>query len=248
MAFTGLVFVGVIFLIIVLIIICAVVFLVVGLLIRKTHKTASKVFLFLSGMNFALIIAGIVMVIMPHPKTLRTQDGSEIKIQQSWIDEYDECLQNRDINALDSLLGEHSEMALYYDTNRVMLLDYGMYNLDINLMQCAIRHGAKFDDPLRYEHTIFYNSLDSFFDCLDYPTQNKTALHNEGAISDKMIQCVKYAIEHGAKLDYQNNTNNGYQNFYDEASAWVSRDNTVTPREEEFLQYLYYKLQEEKTK
>ena len=101
---------------------------------------------------------------------------------------------------------------------------------------------------MSYDHLIFYNSLDSFFDRIDYPKQDKEILHHPGVTNDEIIHTVKFAIEHGAKLNYHNNTDNGYQNFYEEAAEWVKRDDFVTVQETEWLNYLFQELQEETKK
>ena len=247
MAFMGLMFAGILLLIIGLIVICGIVFLVIGLIIRKKHRTVSNVLFLFSGINLAVVIGVIVIMVMPYPEIIRTNDG-EVKISQSLIKDYNRCLQNKDIQSLNTLLDKHPEMLYYYDVNRVMLIDYGMYNLNIEIMQCAFRHGATFDNPLSYDHLIFYNSLDSFFDRIDYPKQDKEILHHPGVTNDEIIHTVKFAIEHGAKLNYHNNTDNGYQNFYEEAAEWVKRDDFVTVQETEWLNYLFQELQEETKK
>ena len=127
-------------------------------------------------------------------------------------------------------------MIYYYDNNHVMLLDYGLYNCDVEIMEIAVDAGAKFDEPLRYDHMLFYSSLDSFFSELDYPRWEKdeSQVTKEGKTTQEMIDTIEYAIDHGAKLKWE--TNNDYDSFAAQARKWIKLDNNRSELDSQLLQ------------
>ena len=237
MAFMGLMIVGIILFILGLLGIFSLLFLVIGFFIRKKHKKISNVLFTLSGINITILAVILFMIFLPKPKTVETPNG-KARLYPSWISQYEKYLDTNDTEGMGKLIEKHPEMIYYYDSNRVTLLDYGMYNLNIELMKIAIDHGAVFDDPLTYDHLIFDNSFHSFFQELDYPAWKKEVTHEKGVTTDEMIETVTYMIEHGASLEYENSTDYGYHNFYEQAADWVMEDGTMSRKDRQLLQLI----------
>jgi hypothetical protein len=118
-----------------------------------------------------------------------------------------------------------------------MLLDYGLYNCDIDIMQIALDNGAVFDEPLRYDKMTFYSSLDSFFSELDYPSwkRDESELTIEGNTTDKMLKALEFAINNGAEVSWDVYGGTQKENFYDEALVWVEKDGQVSDKDAELL-------------
>ncbi len=244
MAFIGIMIIGIILLIILGITIFTMVALIIGLVNKKKHQHLSRVMLILSGIG-ALCLAGILLFIfIPRPEMIETPNG-EVKVKKSMIEDYKECLYNRDLAGLKELLDEQPALVYYRDANLVTMIDYGMYNTDIELMQLAWDYGATFDNPITYEHTVFDNSAHSFFVRLDYPEQEKTVLHEKGVTTKDIIATVEFMIEHGAEFTYSQNTNRNNGNFYNDALWWVMLDDTQSDLDEELLEVIEEGMKED---
>lgn len=237
MAFMGIFFMWIAAAVLIGLIFFALLFFVIGLILRKKHKIAARVMFVLAGINLLIVVGALLFVFLPHSMTVETPDG-KASLKPSWISEYNELIEANDIEGLDMLFDRHPDMIYYYDVNRVMPLDYGLYNTNIELMQCAIDHGAVFDDPLRYDHMVFCNSLSSFFSELDYPAWEKSEVHETGVTTDDIIETVRFAIDHGASPVYKMNNQNPYPSFYEHAEEWVKADGAVSPKDRELLKLI----------
>ena len=234
MTFMALAVVGIILVIIGVVFAIALILFIIGLCLRKKHKKAAKVLFIIAGINAGLLAVVLLYIYIPKPEIIETRDG-EVSIFPSWISKYEEYLDEGDTEGMRKLVEKHPEMIYYYDSNRVTLLDYGMYNLDVEIMQLAIDNGAIFDDPLTYDHLTFENSFDSFLDRLDYPDWEKEVNHKVGETTDEMLETVEFMINHGARLDYPNAYGYEYQNFYEEATDWVNSDNYLSDKDKKLL-------------
>lgn len=234
MAFMGLMVVGIILILLGIMFVLAAVLFIIGAVLRKKHRKASKVLFVLAGINAGLLAVILLFIFIPRPKTIQTRDG-EAKIYPSWISKYEKYLDENDTEGMRKLIEKHPEMVYYYDVNRVTLLDYGMYNLDIELMQIAIDNGAIFDDPLTYDHLIFENSFESFFERLDYPEWEREVTHKKGETTDEIIATVEFMLNNGASLIYENAYEYEYQNFYEEAKIWVMEDYDFSDKDKQLL-------------
>lgn len=240
MAFMGMVFVMVALAVLGALLLFALIFFVIGLILRKKHKIAAGILFVLAGLNVLIVGGVILLVVLPSPKTVDTPDGTAT-LKPSWISKYRECIAANDIEGLNRLFDRHPEMIYYYDANHVMPLDYALYNTNIPMMQCALDHGAVFDDPLRYDHMAYdCGSLCSFFHDLDYPDWEKTEtdLHQEGAATDDIIETVRFAIAHGASTVHIPFGNHSDGAIYEDALYWVQLDGIVSPKDKEFLALL----------
>lgn len=245
MAFMGIMIMGIILMVILGIIIFTIVTLIIGLVNKKKHKILSRVMLILSGVG-ALCLTGILLFIfIPRPEVIETPNG-EVKVKQSIIEDYKSCLDNGDLVGLKELLDEEPALVYYSDANRVTMIDYGMYNTDIEMMQLAWDYGATFDNPITYEHLLFDNSAHSFFVRLDYPDWEKEVLHEKGVTTEDIIATVEFMIDHGAELTYSEDTNGYTGNFYDDALWWVMLDNVQSDLDKELLEVIEEGMKGEK--
>lgn len=162
MAFIGLVIVGIILFILGVMSILSILFFLIGIIVRRKHRKISNVLFALGGIDIIILAAILLLIFLPKATHVETPNG-EVKLKPKWISQYEKYLDSNDTEGMRKLIEKHPEMIYYYDINRVTLLDYGMYNLNIEFMQIAIDHGATFDDPLTYEHLTYDNSFHSFF-------------------------------------------------------------------------------------
>lgn len=234
MAFFGLMIMWILLLIFIGIVIFTIVTLIIGLIIKKKHKKVSNVLFVLSGIGMLTIVGVLLYVLIPRPEVIETPTG-EVEIKKSCIENYKEYMEARDLDGLRELLDEYPELIYYQDVNRVTLLEYGMYNTDIEIMQLAIEYGAVFDDHLVYSHLTFENSFDSFFSRLGYPKNKKEKLYEEGVVTEDICVTVEFMIENGASLEYSGIENHQYANFYEEACDWSGKDNVYGKWDSELL-------------
>ena len=238
MAYIGIVIMWILILIFCVIGIITVATLIIGLIIRKKHKVASSVLLVVSGVGVAIIIGVLVFIFGPKSEMIKTPSG-EVELKAMWISEYRKCLDNEDIKGLREILSKHPEMIHYMDVNCVTLIDYGMYNTNVDIMELAIEYGAVFDNPMVYDRLTFYNSFDSLFNRLDYPDweREENELHEEGVTTDDIIETVQFMIVHGASLNY-GKTRYLYKSFYEEASVWVMLDGFFSDKDKMLLELI----------
>ena len=240
MGFMGLIFAGIVLIILGVVVGLGFIALIIGIVLAITKRKKAAIVLFcISGIMLGGVILLVVLAVIPKPTTVETHDGKAM-LMPSWIEQYQKCLDEHDIEKLEKLIDNHPEMVYYYDQNRVMLLDYGLYNCDVEIMRIALSNGAKFDEPLRYEHMVFYSSLDSFFAELDYPDWKKSPeeLTTKGATTDEMIAAVTFAIDNGVKLTWEVNHDFQSDNFFDKAADWVNLDGVISEKDIELLKLL----------
>ena len=240
MAFAGMMMVGVILLLLCGFVAAGIIMLISGIVLRaKRHKKSSGILFIISGIMLGMVLVFVLLAVMPKSEKVPTPAG-DVVIRPSWIGKYEECLKTHNLEELKALVDTHPDMIYYYDVNHVMLLDYGLVNCDIDIMQIALDKGAKFDDPLRYDYMVFYSSFDAFFPELNYPEWEKSSeeLILEGETTDEMIQATAFAIEHGAKLKWEINPEHETNNFFDKAANWVAVDGIISETDEAFLKMI----------
>lgn len=200
-----------------LMIMCSAIFLVVGLLLLKTHPIITIILFIFSGLNLLGLTAWKIYK-YNFKETIVTSDG-EVKIKQSKCLKYEEYVESANIEKINGLLDRYPEMIYYkiHDKNRQTLLFYGLYHCDIDIMQCALSHGKQFNDPAL---NINSNFLRHFFAYMNRNTTNE------------IINTVKFALQHGAEVVYED------WNFYEQASEWVKKDNVISPKDEELLELI----------
>lgn len=234
MAFMGIFIMWIFFLILGGIAFFGFILLIIGIVLKiKKHNKSSTVFFIISGIMFAIVLSIIIYIFIPKSVKVPTPEGEAV-IKPSWMKKYHEYLETHDLERLRNLVEKHHDMIYYYDTNSVMLLDYGLYNCDIDIMRIALDNGAKFDEPLKYNHKSFDSSLDSFFTYLDYnkPREEETLT---GEATEKMIEAIEFAAENGAKLKWENFSNEP-EYLFDEAAKWVELDEVISETDNKLLQ------------
>ncbi|MCR5012672.1 MAG: hypothetical protein K6A72_10035 [Lachnospiraceae bacterium] len=236
MAFMALMIAGVALLILGIFVFIGIVLIIIGIVLRThDHKVASNI-LFVVGGLMIVSVAVLAILVFNQPKEVETPAGTA-SLKKSWISTYEKSLDEHDLKKLKKLIDKHPEMIYYYDVNHIMLLDYGLYNCDVDIMQIAVDAGAEFDEPLMYDHKNFYCSLDSFFDELDYPAWNRDEGERtkEGETTEEMIEAVRFAIDHGAMLEWKTNNNYADADFETKVVRWINLDGTVSELDEELL-------------
>lgn len=216
MGFLGFAFLMIIFNIIIQsMIIFAGIFLVAGLMLFKTHETIAIIMFVLSGLNFLGFTAWKIYE-CTFKVTIETSDG-EVKIKNTICDKYKEYVTSMDVEKINEILDKYPALIYYEiheDCNRQTLLFYGLYHCNVDMMRCALKHGEQFNDS---KLNINDNFLCSFFNYVN------------GNTTDEIIDTVKFALEHGAKVVYK------HWDLYDEAREWVMNDGVVSPRDDELL-------------
>ena len=230
MAFIGMVFAGAFFLILAVIGFIGLVMLIIGIVVRKKTKIGSNILLVLGSIGIILPIGVTVYLFAPKTQVFETEIGT-VRIRPGWISQYDEYLKENNTDKLQSLLDKHPEMIYYYDINRTTLLIYGHEHLNVEIMQIAIDHGAKFDDPYIYDHKIYENSFDSFFDA----HWGKDGLPSAGVTTDEVIDTVRFMIDNGASLKFTTKPEGTSQNFYERAEHWIMIDGVMSEKDMELL-------------
>ena len=231
MAFIGMVFAGAFFLFLAAVGFIGLVMLIIGIAVRKKYKIASNVLLVLASIGIIIPIGVVVYLIMPKTQVFETEIGT-VKIRPGWISQYNEYLANNDTEKIQSLFDKHPEMIYYYDIIRKTLLIYGQEHLNVEIMQIAVDHGAKFDDPYIYDRKIFENSFDSFFSGVDW---GENGFPPFGETTDDVINTVRFMIDNGASLKYATKREGIFQNFYEQAESWVMKDGVRSEKDIELL-------------
>lgn len=236
MAFMALVIAGIALLILGVFILIGIALIIIGIVLRAhDHKVASNI-LFVVGGVMIVSVAVLAVLVINQPKEIDTPNGTA-SVKKSWISTYEKSLEAHDLKKLKKLIDKHPEMIYYYDNNHVMLLDYGLYNCDVEIMEIAVDAGAEFDEPLRYDRMNFYCSLDSFFDELDYPRWEKDESERtkEGETTREMIDAIEYAIDHGARTSWTPKNGYQYSKFETQVSNWIKLDGDVSELDMELL-------------
>lgn len=242
MAFMGILIFAILQIVKKLMIICSGGFLIAGLLLLKTHETIAIILLVLSGLNLSGFSIWTI-----HDRMLKSKSqivktpNSTFKIDYSVISKYKKYLEKMDVEKMDKLLDIHSYMIYYPVYNNYGLLDYSMFCLNTEMMQCAINHGAVFDDLFIHSSYSWDNSLNGFW---HYAEEN--GFITSGITTDEIINTVKFAIEHGASLTYTG-CSPGFNNLYEQVSEWVRKDNVISPKDEELLSLIKEYLPENYT-
>lgn len=224
MAFMGILLFSIIFFILErLTIISAGVFLVAGLiLLKKAHKIIATILFVLSGLNL-LVFAGWKIYSLNEKTIVKTPSGI-IEVKSSVCEKFRKYRDKNNCEKMDKLLEKYPHMIYYQVYNNYGLLDYSMFCLNTDMMQCAVNHGAVFDDPFIHRGCSWNNSLDNFWNCSE-----KKGHITAGVTTDEIINTIRFALEHGAKAVGEE------FNFYEQTEKWVRKDNTISLEDEELL-------------
>ncbi|MDE6780348.1 MAG: hypothetical protein K2J40_02670 [Ruminococcus sp.] len=146
---------------------------------------------------------------------IETPDGV-VKIKSSECEKYEKYAKNMDVEKVNEILEKYPALIYYkvYDNGKKLLLFYSLYHCNVDMMQCALKHGEQFNDPkLNINNDFLYR----FFQNVD------------GNTTDEMIDTIHFALEHDAKIVSED------WNFYEEAEEWVQEDGVISPKDEELL-------------
>ncbi|MDE6425406.1 MAG: hypothetical protein K2K89_04620 [Ruminococcus sp.] len=188
------------------------IFLIAGLILFKTHETIAIILFVLSGLNFLGFTAWKIYE-LTFKVTIETSDG-EVKIKNTICDKYKEYVTSMDVEKINEILEKYPALIYYKPHKKQTLLFYGLYHCNIDMMQCALKHGETFNDP---KLNINDNFLCSFFN------------HMKGNTTDEIINTIKFSLENGAKAVYK------HWDLYDEAKEWVMYDGVVSEKDKELL-------------
>lgn len=243
MAFAGM-FLGTVFIIIVLIVyFIAFVELIVAIVLTvKKHKKPAIVLYILSGIPAVITIAVVLILAFNawFPE-YKTTNGDTVRLAKSDITMMKTLIIRDDMVALDALLDSRPNLIYYQDINSMTLLEYGLFNSDVEIMQIAVDHGAIFDDPVVHSHLVYKNSLERFFYqdywVFAYSYNNKPEPKvTSGVTTDEMIAAAKFAIEHGANTVWNKNLPQGVTwDFPDAVQAWIESDGVISDKDQELL-------------
>ncbi len=201
-------------------------FLIAGLLLLKTHKIIAGILLVLSGIILICLLLCAIFTNVPRSRVVKI-NNEKVVIKSSLVAKYDKCIETLNIKKLNKLLNKHQELIYCgpYGVDRG-LIDYGLVALDIEIMQCAMNHGAVFDD-INFSRK---NSLQNFFGYIQgsYYMKKENRI-TDGVTTDEIINAIKFALEHGARVA------DDKWNFYEQAFQWVQKDNVISQKDEELL-------------
>lgn len=197
--------------------------MIVGLLLLKKHKIIAVISLVLSGVILVCLLLCAIFTKIPRSRVVQI-NNEKVVIKPLIVAKYDKCIEILNIKKLNKLLDKHQELIYCgpYGVNKG-LLDYGLVALDIEIMQCAMNHGAVFDD-INFSRK---NSLQHFFE--DITVSYYMNSIKDGMTTDKIINAVRFALERGARVEDDN------WNFYETAEKWVQKDGVISPKDEELL-------------
>ena len=240
MAFAGM-FLGTVFLILIIVIYAiALIELIVGIvLLIKKRKVPGIVLLVLSALPavVTVIVLAVVCYKAEYP-SYDTYDGGTVSVRMEDARIMKNIIRSGDMEGLDEFLDKHPELIYYQDNNHETLLEYGLHDRNVEIMQIAMDHGAKFDAEPTFRFLVYSRSLENFFD-REYQTFVMSRVPDTddgyGVTTDEMIDAARFAVEHGADTSWDTNT--GHWTFADSVELWINGDNEISDKDGEFLEY-----------
>lgn len=234
MAFISLVFVGIVLLFLGATTLFAIIFLIIGIIKKKAQKKSSYVFFSLSVLFALPIILLVIAIIMPKKETIETPTG-KTRIWESVVEEYEDALENRDIDELSELLEKYPDIVYYYDVNSRGILEYGMATCNIEMMELGLQYGAEFDSKIIYDHLIFEGSCSLFFENLGYRCEEYE--YTLGETDDEILETVKFMLDNGA--DMESGEASCEDNFLYIAINWMlEEDYYISEKDMELILYI----------
>ena len=241
MGFSGM-FIGAIFVIVVIVIYAiALVELIIGIvLLARKKKVPGTILLILSAIPAVVtVIIGVVLVIQHEFPQYENYDGRNVIVKMADVRTMMKCIRTEDTAGLDELLDKHPELIYYQNNNHETLLEYGLHDHNVEIMEIAYDHGARFDAEPTFKLMKKHNSLERFFN-FDYwsfalakaPEDPKIVY---GEVTDDMIEAARFAIDHGANTVWTADA--GPSTFADSVESWIKGDNVISEKDQEFLDY-----------
>ncbi len=251
MAFIGMFFAGAALIILAVLFFAALLFLILGLSFKNKKQTLSKVFFVFSVLNFLPVAVVAFLILGPHSVSVDTPDGT-VKISSGKADKLMDAIKQSDLKKVDKMLDKYPELTFYRDINGKTVLELGMFADNVEIMSCAVDHGAKFDNPIVFDNLVYFdNSFEYYFnnarkrnngvfscDTVKFMIDNGASLESapycaipciccDGSISDKDIELLELMIDSSAELNKKIQADiNPYSRFCESADEYgVVKDN-----------------------
>lgn len=209
------------------------------LLVNK-KKTPAIVLFILSAIPGVVTLAFIIWFsITTNLPSYDTPDGGTVTVAMHDVQEMKLYIADRNMEGLSGYLDKHPELIYYQDTNHITLLEYALRNCDVELMEVAYDHGARFDDKAAHKNLVYDYSLQVFLRDLGYDVfargivDTDTDRFTPGVTTDEIIETARFALEHGARAEW--NTNHGYGTFANTVEDWIGIDGEISAKDEELL-------------
>jgi len=240
MAFAGM-FLGTVFVVIaILIFFIAFVELIIGIiLLVKKKKVPGIILLVLSAIPVVVTVVLLIIAYFTaeYPE-YDTYDGGTVTINMEDVRIMKNIIRAKDMEGLDEYLDKHPELIYYQDNNHQTLLEYGLHDFNVEIMQTAVDHGAVFDAEPTFRNLRYDHSLENFFD-EEYRTfaighEPDTPPYASGVATEEMIEAARFAIDHGADVEWDKNT--GHYTFADHVEWWISSDGQISDKDNELLE------------
>ena len=242
MAFAGM-FIAAIFIVIaVILFFIALVELNVGIILMCKKKKVPAIILFvLSAIPVIVTAVGLCIYFydINHPK-FETYDGETVTVNMKYVNQMKDLLRAHDMDGLDALLDKHPELIYYQDINHTTVLEFGVHSCDVEIMEVAYDHGARFDEPTVFDNLIYDYSLEAFGDdaywvfLYSYDDDFEPWL-TMGVATDDMIEAAKYAVDHGASTVWVRYGSTW--TFADQMEFWVAQDGDINKKDRDLLRY-----------
>lgn len=242
MAFAGM-FIAAIFIIIAVIIyLIALIELIIGIvLLCKKKKVPAIILLVLSAIPAIVttVLLSIYFYDINHPE-FETCDGRTVTINMKYVNRMKDILREHDMDGLDAFLDKHPELIYYQDINHTTILEYGVKCCDVEIMEIAYDHGARFDEPAVFDSLTTAGSLENFADdaywvFLYSRGDDFEPRFSMGVATDDMIEAARFAVDHGASTVWEHY--GSPWTFADHIEWWVSEDGEVSSKDKELLRY-----------
>ena len=241
MAFAGM-FLGVVFIIIIAaVFLAAIIMRIIGIVLAcKKKKVPATILIVISAIP--TVVAIIVMCVFRYSAThakCETYDGRQVTVNMRDVTAMKKYIEDNDMEGLDTFLSKHPELIYYQDNNHQTLLEYGLRDHNVKIMEIAVNHGMKFDAEPTFRNLRQNCSLEKFFDD-EYmyfipAKRNEAPKTKTGETTDDVIKAAKFAVEHGAATSWKKNT--GTYTFANIVEQWVWEDRFLSDKDKELLEY-----------
>ena len=225
MGFMGLAVVGILLVALAVAAFMMILFFILAVILGvKGHKIAAVVFTSIGTVILAGLVTVGILVFMPKNITIQKPDGSEFKIIETEAYAFSNAITNKDIEAVQSLLGKYPDLVYYKGINGQCAADEASTTLDIGLTRIILDHGGQFDGEFEHRDSIYNYSLEYFFSTV------------MGVRSSKEINdMVKFMLDNGAQVNFEDKS---HPNALFRAVWYIVADGSVDDTDIELLQML----------
>ena len=238
-------FLGTVFVVIaILIYFIAFVELIIGIvLLVKKKKVPGIILLVLSAIPVVVtvVLLAVAYFTAEYPE-FDTYDGGTVTINMEDVRVMKNIIRAKDMEGLNEYLDKHPELIYYQDNNHRTLLEYGLHDHNVEIMQIAIDHGAVFDAEPTFRNLRYNYSLENFFN-YEYRTfalghQPDTPPYAFGVATEDMIEAARFAVDHGAETVWKTEESDGVNwDFAVMVEEWVNDDGEISETDEELVEY-----------